>query len=150
MKWAWVVDVGCGGVGSFLSSTKPPYTSPIYHIIGQQQQTCRLLTFYSIPPRHQQSARHEVKENKMVKHLCQHGRFSDSHSNAEIVVYKLWKTKAFVQFETIINGLVNSFCFIWILMKDGSTAIRNILILPTRRPSLYVRIWRLQTSDSDV
>ena len=32
----------------------------------------------------------------------------------------------------------------------GSTAIINILILSVREPSLYVKIWRLQTSDSEV
>ena len=65
------------------------------------------------------------------------------------------ETKGFFQFETIINGLVSSFRFIWIPMlyvhyeyfipfSSGIDFIRQDLT------SVYVRIWRIQTSDPDV
>ena len=58
--------------------------------------------------------------------------------------------EGFIQFETIINGILGSFLFI-LMLCNGSTAVRNILILLSRGPSyIYVRIGRLQTSDSDV
>ena len=63
---------------------------------------------------------------------------------------KLWEPKGFFQFEITINILVSSFHFIWIPMLSGYGSTATILILLVRRLSLCVRIWRLQTSDSDV
>ena len=36
--------------------------------------------------------------------------------NAELILYKPWSPKGFIQFEIIINVLVSSFWFIWIHM----------------------------------
>ena len=56
--------------------------------------------------------------------------------------------RSFFQFEIIINVLVLSASFEYLCYR--SMAIINILILSAREPSLYVRIWRILTSDSDV
>ena len=48
------------------------------------------------------------------------------------------------QFKIIINVLVSSFWFIWIPICYGCAAVRNILILSVRGPTLYVRIWRIK------
>ena len=61
-------------------------------------------------------------------------------------LYKPWKQKGFFQFEISINILVSSFRFIWIPM----TAITHFSALSVQGWTLDVRIWRLQTSDSDV
>ena len=71
--------------------------------------------------------------------------------NAEIFLYKSMIPKRFAQFEISINVLVSSYRFIWIpYLCYGSTAIRNIRILSVQGPSLFIRIWRLQTSYSDI
>ena len=64
------------------------------------------------------------------------------------VNHRYWR--CFFQFEIIINVSVSSFWFRWIPKVWVYTAIINIRFLWARGPSLYVRIWRLQTSDSDV
>ena len=61
--------------------------------------------------------------------------------NAELFVNKSWRPRGYFQFEVIINVLValsDSFEY----LCYGSTAIRYILILSVRGPSLYVRISR--------
>ena len=59
----------------------------------------------------------------------------------------------FFQFEIIMNVLVSSIDFVLVssfeYLSDGSTTIINIFILTARGSPLDVRIWRLQTSDSD-
>ena len=50
----------------------------------------------------------------------------------------------FFQFEIIINVLLPPYLNTYVIFYG------HILILSVRGPSLYVRIWRLQTSDSDV
>ena len=80
-----------------------------------------------------------------VKCDLSHFDFSPAIFNpysAEIFLYKPLRPKGFFQFEIIINVSVGPFrCY-------GITAIRNILSVQGQ--SLYVRIWRPQTSDSDV
>ena len=56
----------------------------------------------------------------------------------------------FFQFEIIINGLDSLDSASFQYLCYGSTAIKNSDILPVRGPPFYVRIWRLQMSDSDV
>ena len=61
--------------------------------------------------------------------------------NAEIFVYKPWRPEGFFNSKSsemsylhvAISGSFEYLCY-------GSTAIRNILILAVRGPSLYVRI----------
>ena len=67
--------------------------------------------------------------------------------NAEICLYK--PPKGFFQFEIIINVLVRSFRFIWIpvLWVYGHYKCCTLL---ARGSTLDIRIWRLQTSYSDV
>ena len=57
-------------------------------------------------------------------------------------VFTIWKN----QFEIIINVLVSFFEYLCYV----STVIINMFTLSVRGPTLNVRIWRLQTSDSDV
>ena len=59
-------------------------------------------------------------------------------------MYEPWRPKCYYQFKIITNGLVSSFTFIWIPML---WVYDHFFIFST---PLYVRIWRLQTSDSDV
>ena len=66
--------------------------------------------------------------------------------NAGFFLYKSWRRKGICKFEIFINVLVSWFRFNWIYLN----VIGNILIISLRGPSLYVKIWRLQTSDSDV
>ena len=57
-------------------------------------------------------------------------------------------TKGFFQFEIIINVLASpSDSFEYLCYR--STPIRNILFFSVRGPSLYVKICRLRTTDSD-
>ena len=54
----------------------------------------------------------------------------------------------FIQFDIIMTVLVTSVRFIWI-PRYGSKAFRNIFTLTVRGSTLVVKIWRVQTSDSD-
>ena len=45
-----------------------------------------------------------------------------THYNTEISMYKPCRPKGLFQFEIIINGLVNSFRFIWIPMSANKQA----------------------------
>ena len=59
--------------------------------------------------------------------------------------------KCFFQFEISIHVSVSSFRFISIpMLLVYNTAIINMFILLMRGSSLSVRIWHLQTSDSEV
>ena len=66
--------------------------------------------------------------------------------NAEIFLHKYINQRVFSIWNHHNLALSSSFEY----LCYGSTIIRNILILSARGSSLYVRIWHLQTSDSDV
>ena len=59
-----------------------------------------------------------------------------------IFVYKLWRTKGFLQFKITINVLFSTFCLIKFLCY-GSTAIIHILSLSVWWSTLDVRFWHL-------
>ena len=70
---------------------------------------------------------------------------SSSHlCNADILLYKPWRPKGFFQFEIIINVLVYSVRFIWILLCYGSTAIINssFFQLWDRQILTFKDVWR--------
>ena len=69
-------------------------------------------------------------------------------SSVKILSDNPWGPKGLFQFEIIRNILVSSFWFIWIPMSW--VAVINVFTLTVRGSTLDVRIWRLQTSDSDV
>ena len=69
-----------------------------------------------------------------------------------IFLYKTWRTKSFFQFEIIINVFPPSFSFsasLEYLCYEFTTS-RTTLILSVEGQSSYVRIWCIQTSNSDV
>ena len=67
-----------------------------------------------------------------------------------LFVYKPWRPKEFFKFEMIIiNILLSTFRFIWIPMLWVYDLI-IFVILSVRGSPLDVRIWRLQTLNSDV
>ena len=68
--------------------------------------------------------------------------------NAELFVYKPWGQKSYFQFEIIINVLVISFRFIWIPVLCVYSHYKYVYSY-SGVSTLDVRIWRLQTSDSD-
>ena len=61
-----------------------------------------------------------------------------------IFINKTWQSKVFFQFEIIINAFSDSFEY----LCYGFPAIRNMLIHTVQGPSVDIRIWRLQPSDS--
>ena len=67
-----------------------------------------------------------------------------NHQSADFFKQTM-ETKGFFQFDIIINVLV---IFFWIFYY-GSTTIIYTFTLTVRGSTLVVRIWRLQTSDSD-
>ena len=59
--------------------------------------------------------------------------------NAEIPLYKPWRSKGFAQFEILINVSVSSLRFISIPMLRFYDVLSILLILSVLGPSLYVR-----------
>ena len=68
-------------------------------------------------------------------------------NNAKILLYKPWRPKGFLQFETIINVLVSSLRFIWVPMLWVYDHYKCLILL-VRGFTLDFRIWRLKASDS--
>ena len=79
---------------------------------------------------------------------CQHTIRPDVGLNITSLKY-FFLNQFFFKFQITINCLVSLFPSCEYLCYE-SAAIMNISILSARGPSLYVRIWRLQTSDSDI